>query len=308
MKNSSAQALSVCLLLATPAISAQTPITNSNPLDAIGLPAAHEITRGSSDITVALLSSSVNCRLPELRNSIRRERDLDRALDACESVEGSTSNDLAHGTYSASVILKVAPGIKILPLRVFGPSGSGSLLDLARAIDLALTLGVDVIAVGGGGSYPPNSDAAHSLICSRVAEARRQNVPVVVPSGSEISSAAPHLLASCKNDTLFAVAGLDATLQDLAKFSSYSSHFVQIAAPSQGVEGLDASGEMTSFRGTTVSYLIGTGLVALRRSLFPNESVLDRRDAVLSAVTPLSKLVGKTESGGRVHAPLFVER
>jgi hypothetical protein len=274
----------------------------ADPLEAIRLSDAHKVTRGSKEVTVALLSSSVNCRLPALRDGIDRLSEEDRRFDACETIEGVNSQDLTHGTFSASVILQIAPGIRVLPIRIFGPNGTGSYLDMARGMQIALDQGADIIAIGGGGSPAPDSMNA---LCSLVEEARMRNVSVVAPAGNsaeEITTDKPFILASCKNDTLFSVAGLSSKLDELAKFSNYSSYFVQLAAPSAGIKGLDATGKPTQFQGTTVSYLLATGVLALRRSTYANESVEARREALLGAVTPLESLVGKVESAGIIDA------
>jgi subtilisin family serine protease len=273
-----------------------------DPYLAIDIYRAHELTTGSPEVVVALLSTSVNCRLAALAPSIKRLSPENRDLDACESVEGINERDLNLGTYSASVIHFVAPSVKILPIRIFSPMGHGTIEASMRGIQVAMAEGAKIISFGGGGDVSPQQ---LQNVCAVIEDARQRGVTIVAPagnSGSEITSERSTIMSRCKNDALFSVAALNEEIDGLAPYASYSPHFVQLAAPGENVGGYDAAGNLITFRGSTPGLLLTTGVLALRESLYPGETAYFRREAILRSVTPMASLVGKVESSGMLNA------
>lgn len=109
---------------------------------------AWAITRGSPDIIVGVIDTGVDAKHPELDGKVVEGRNFADNNDRTTDVDG-------HGTFTAGVIagrgvemLGVAPGVKIMPLRVFGRGTSlvdpmNDYVGIARATADAIRWGVD---------------------------------------------------------------------------------------------------------------------------------------------------------------------
>jgi hypothetical protein len=277
-----------------------------DPYRAIDLERAFEITRGSPTVKVALLSTSANCELADLAPSIVRTHAPDRSFDACELPLGIKDEEVNYGTYSISLIHFTAPHVKILPLRVFQPDGNGNFEDSLKGFQIALDEGAQIIAYSGGGDM--NIDQAEPF-CALVVKAREKGVTVLMPAGNsgvEITDERPSLLTFCKSDNLVGVSAMSGDLSQLANFASYSQTFVQWAAPSESVGGYDGEGNLVAYRGTTAAFLLAAGSMALRTSLYPQESAAVRREAILRSVTKIESLQNRVEAAGMLNAYLLL--
>lgn len=276
--------------------------SNSDSLDKIGLKEAHEITRGSNTIRVALLTSTINCTLPQIKNNIERlSSSNDQASDACLRQENERDFIIDYGTFSASLILRVAPNITIIPIRIFNQQGAGSSLQTLEALNMAHSLKPDIIAVAGGGFMGTQTLKA---FCDFANRAHDDGISIVAPAGNEgreINAETGFFYSSCRSPNLFSAAGLNKELDNLASFSNYSAHYVQLAAPAMEVSALNSNGESIQMAGTSTSFLIATGALALRKSLHPNEDVTLLREALLRAADRLPALIGKVESEGSLN-------
>jgi len=99
----------------------------------IGVPAAHAVTTGSSDIVVGVLDSGISSTHPDLRTQIARDKSascLGGVVDTAESAWTPTASD--HGTHVAGTIAAaingvgiagVAPGVKVASVKVVDDDG-----------------------------------------------------------------------------------------------------------------------------------------------------------------------------------------
>lgn len=101
-------------------------------LESINLPAAHDITTGSADVTVFVIDSGAWMSHPDLRTRFRpdwEELDLHYALDAPPEYASPNERAIAHGTKVTGVVAglaAIAPGCPVLPIKVSGsPGGEG---------------------------------------------------------------------------------------------------------------------------------------------------------------------------------------
>ena len=289
----------------------------------LSLENAWSITRGSPEIKIAVISSGVNYRLPELSHAI--------AINPGESGDGKESDGIDNdnngyvddvygvntrlksgdpmdlhgvGTYEASLIASrsfgVAPNIKIIPVSVVDEQGKASWQNMIDAINYAKSRGAHVIYIGlqGGGASP----SLRREICNILG---RVEAPIVASAGNEaidLDASHPWLFpVDCNTANLISVASstLDSTL---AAFSSYGFSKVHLAAPSDGVFGLDRYGRETQYLGGVVSASLTAGVAGLVLSEFPQLHAHEVKETLMVGSDFIPNLADKIMSGGRLNA------
>jgi thermitase len=158
--------LVVGLLLLAPAAASA---TSNDPLrshqwglDMIHADEAHAVTTGTGAV-VAVVDTGIDAAHPDLQGRVLPGHDFVSGDDTPQDGQG-------HGTHVSGIIAadggngvgvdSVAPGAKILPVRVLDDNGSGSSATVAAGIDWAATHGADVINLSLGGSIPLGVAAA----------------------------------------------------------------------------------------------------------------------------------------------------
>ena len=189
-------ALAVVLAGATPA-HADDPLRGQQwGMTMVHADEAHATTTGAG-ATVAVVDTGAYFAHPDLQGRLIAGRDFVQGDDDPQDGEG-------HGTHVAGIVAantdngigveSVAPGAKVLVVRVLGDDGSGSTDDVIAGIDWAVAHGADVLNLSLGPDPPilgndPNFDAAIDRALDRgvivVAAAGNSGLPVCEqPSGS----------------------------------------------------------------------------------------------------------------------------
>lgn len=105
---------------------------------AIGLPAAHGVTRGDG-VIVAVLDTGIDLAHPALAGKLAPGYDfVDMDTDPSEVGEAGVDVVYGHGTHVAGIVALTAPGAKIMPLRVLDQNGEGNVWVLAEALHYAV--------------------------------------------------------------------------------------------------------------------------------------------------------------------------
>src|SRR5215218_3540938 len=122
-------------------------------LDVINADAAHQVTRGDGAV-VAVVDTGVDASHEDLQGRLLAGKDFVDNDDTPQDGAG-------HGTHVSGIVAasadngigvdSVAPGARVLPIRVLGDDGSGSDADVAKGIDYAIAQKVDVINLSLGG-------------------------------------------------------------------------------------------------------------------------------------------------------------
>ena len=126
-------------------------------LDRIGAPAAWRVATGSG-VTVAVVDSGVDLRHEDLAGQLLPGHDFVDNDDDPQDAYG-------HGTHVAGIIgaladngkgvAGVAPGVKLLPVRVLDDRGSGSLDNVVAGIHWAVDHGAKVVNLSLGEDTQP---------------------------------------------------------------------------------------------------------------------------------------------------------
>lgn len=224
----------------------------------------------SPDIVIAVIDSGVDINNPDLANNIWiNEKEIPgnkidddhngfiddyNGWDFVNNVpdpspkfsKGWTEAGISHGTMVAGIIAAqgnnnqgvagVTWKAKIMPLRVINEKGEGKISDVIRAIDYATNNGADIINL----SFV--NFTYNQAMQDAIYRAHKSGVIIVAAAGNEQANGAAYNLEktpiypACYDGELIGenmVIGVVATdaLDQKAKFSSYGSRCVDIAAP-----------------------------------------------------------------------------
>lgn len=249
------------------------PIIASSVTDVAAIDGLKELwneTLGDPRIFVAILDGPVDKSHPSLAaaNLTQIETLVSGVAD-----EGPASR---HGTHIASVIFGshdgpikgIAPLSRGLILPVFKDGINNSIapcsqLDLARAINIALQEGANIINISGGEFSPTGT--ANTFLADAVRKCAANGVLIVAAAGNEgceclhVPGALPSVLA---------VGAMNSQGEPL-EFSNWGERYqIQgILAPGENILGASLNGGTITNSGTSYAAPIVTGIVALMLSL-----------------------------------------
>jgi thermitase len=188
---------------------------------------------------------------------------LDSANGIDDDADGDIDDGAGHGTMVAGIVHLVAPGAKILPIRVLNDEGRGNTFDVAKAIRYATDHGARVINLSLGLTRPcmvieHEIRAAHQASIALVGAAGNGGAeyPVYYPAAD------PHVIS---------VAALDSS-DVRTSFTSFGGT-IDVAAPGDGVMAPFYDGGYAIGAGTSFAAPFIAGECALVRSLNPGASV-----------------------------------
>lgn len=218
----------------------------------MSVPAAWNITTGSSDVTIAVVDSGVMYTHADLAANIWTNAgeipgngidddgngyvDDIRGWDFVDS-DNDPMDFNGHGTHCAGTIACVGndtAGVvgvmweaKVMPVRVLDTQGYGTVYHSIAAIKYATAMGADVISCSFGGAE--GSEAYRDAI-------RASSALVVCAAGNDgtDNDAFPMYPANYNSPNVLSVAALD-NRDDPAIFSNYGKISVHVAAPGVGI-------------------------------------------------------------------------
>ncbi|MCX7878375.1 MAG: S8 family serine peptidase [Ignavibacteria bacterium] len=139
---------------------------NGIPGADMGVHQAWDHVTGSSSVVIAIIDTGIDSTHPDLRPNISMA-----GYDAYWNRYGVPRDTNGHGTACAGIaaavfnnstgVAGVAPGCKIMAIKIFNASGTSDLIALIRAFDTARVKGVQVLS-NSWHTFPPSSslDAA----------------------------------------------------------------------------------------------------------------------------------------------------
>ncbi len=208
--------------------------------------------------------------------------------------DANIADDYGHGTHVAGIavaaanngagIVGVAPGARVLPVKVLDQYGNGWYSDIAAGIAYAADNGARIINLSLGGTEPSNT------LVYAVEYARSRGALVVAATGNTGSA----VLYPAAYGPVLAVAATDPTDQ-VAYFSNYGVQ-VDVAAP--GVDIYSTWPWVTGYftkSGTSMAAPHVSGVAALIWSRWPALSA----DSVASYITQTA--VDVSDPGWDVH-------
>ncbi|MFI6237337.1 type VII secretion-associated serine protease mycosin [Micromonospora sp. NPDC050784] len=235
-------------------------------LDELRIEQAHEISTGRG-VVVAVIDSGVEASHPDLRGQV-----LAGGRSYGTSGDGRSDDD-GHGTHMAGIIAAkpssdgvagVAPGVKILPIKMRKDGGAYSDTGVARGIRMAVDGGAKVInmSIGGPGLANPVEQDAIKYALDR-------DVVVVAAAGN---TARGSVAVDSPANTPGVIAVTGTTRGGAFWSGSVQGPEAVVAAPGDGIYNVLNEAGYGWGDGTSDSTAIVSGLAALIRSKYPDLS------------------------------------
>ena len=255
-------------------------------LRSINVEAAWDETKGSG-VTVAVIDTGITT-VPDLKDT-KFVKGYDFVNDRVEA-----EDDSGHGTHVAGTIAQstnngygvagIAYEASLMPLKVLGNSGGGTVADIAEAIKFAADNGADVInmSLGGGGES--------QLLKEAIDYAYQKGIVVVAAAGNSNQNSASY---PARFPHVIGVAALD-PVGGKAPYSNFGAG-VDISAPGGSAAGgilqetIDPEtgvGVFQAFQGTSMAAPHVAGVAALVKAAGVKEP-----DEVLKVLKQSSRVI-----------------
>lgn len=280
---------------------------------------AWELTRGSKEIKVALITTGANYKLDGLKSNIAInasemsgrngvDDDGNGYIDDIYGVNtlsgsGNPMDFYGLGTFVASLVggsnVGILKEVSIIPINPFDDNGVGTYVSTVKAILYAISRGAQIIELGFGGS---DKDEA---LCAAIEAGGKQNVLFIATAGNgsqniddDINTIYP---AACPADNLLVATTTDQNDQ-LTSYASWGPHRVHVTAPGHYLSGFNHLGQSTKYTGGSVSNGVATAVAALALSANPALTYRELKNVLIQSVDSIPALADKVSSGGRLNA------
>ncbi|GAA2188187.1 S8 family serine peptidase [Micromonospora lupini] len=258
-------------------------------------------------ILVAVVDSGVDGQLPELSERVAVGADITAGngrgdVDCVGS--GTAMAGIIAGRQSGSAgslsarVVGIAPEASILPVRVIKAKPPARPVDVATGIEVAVSAGAKVIALGG------YVDVEDQSVRDAVVKALSHDVVVVAPAptGDGAGSTSGTASASSAPEGMVRVAGVGPDGQFAA---SYLSGAVDVVGPGVDVASYGgADGGLRAGSGTAYAVAFVAGTAALVRSAFPNLDAAQVAKRLRVTANPLVDQVPHPMSGWGMISPV----
>ena len=275
---------------------------------------AHSIGSG---IVVAVLDTGVRAGHPDLRGSLwtnpgeiagnGADDDANGIVDDVHGANlldgtGDITDDEGHGTHVAGMVAAagnngiggsgIAPGSRLMVVKVLDESASGSGPALAAGIRYAVAEGARILNV------PLNSDVRSPLVDAAVAEAGAAGATIVASAGNDRRNldATPSYPASLPGDHVVTIGATRAN-GTMWGASNRGTGTVDAAAPGVDVLSTARGGGYEERSGTSMASSYAAGALALLAGARPDLGQRELRGALLDSTRNPRGLRGLVRRG-----------
>lgn len=306
----------------------------------IGATLAWDTTIGSRSVVVAVIDTGVDLTHPDLVANIWRnpgeipgnglDDDGNGFVDDTNGFDfgdndSNPQDDSAtfhHGTTVAGVIgasgndgfgiTGVAWNVSIMALKIANSAGALTTAAIVAAHDYAtMMIGRGINLVASNNSYGAFDQAFFANAPTGIS-AERDAIVRFVASGATFVAAAgnngfdndnpnfTNFPSSYNIPGVISVAATD-NRDQLAGFSNFGAQTVELGAPGVNVLTTTEGGGWNFESGTSYASPVVAGAVALLKTIKPNASAVEIREALFNSVDALPSLQGRVRSGGRLN-------
>jgi len=266
--------------VAKPEMSGTASINDTSAGDLIGLPYAKALTKGSSDICIAVLDTGVGLDHPELAGKVRKVSDFVnlKGLDTSSFIgdflgyDNDPTDAVGHGTHVSGILSArglamdegIAPECTLMAVRVLAAMrsgnhvvGAGIVDNINAGIKWAVDNGADVINMSlgikhDGGGLPHEDVIRYAL---------SRNVTVVAASGNDGS---PERYYPGALPGVIAVGAVD-NLGSVTSFTSYGAN-IFVVAPGLNIYSSFLDRKYAFASGTSQASPFVAGAIGLMKS------------------------------------------
>jgi len=290
-------------------------------------PQAWSVTRGSSDVVVAVVDTGVDYEHPALKQNMWSnlaelngvagvDDDGNGYVDDIHGVDFITGqptpmDDEGHGSHVAGTVAGrldeqnfygVAPDVRIMAIKTHNTDGEGSKSSVVKGILYAADMGARVLNCSWGGA--PEADDFDQLLHDAIQYADSKGALLVAAAGnaSDNNDSGPHYPANYELPNVISVAASD-KLDRKAFFSNYGVRTVDLAAPGLAIWSVRNGGSgYTSLSGTSMASPHVAGAAALLASspMGSSMTAAELRTTLLDNVEKLPEWRLRVVTGGRL--------
>ncbi len=224
--------------------------------------------------------------------------------DAVPQEEGTMGmGGYGHGTNVAGIIRQIAPKATILPLRVLNSAGEGRILNVAAAIEWAISKGANVINLSLGTS-------GYSLIVNNaINHASNLGIFVVTSAGNDNSSKVNYPGNRAYERVERVSVGSVEANDYRSSFSNYGWQ-VEVAAPGSMIFGPAPENRLAAWSGTSQATPMISGALALAlaqklKSSISKNSLVE--ELMIHSAPVLQTLIYKQLGRGRLDVKAFLD-
>lgn len=289
----------------------------------IGAGTAWPVLHNASNVVVAVVDTGIRYTHEDLAANMwtnpgevaanGQDDDDDGYVDDVHGINaiertGDPWDDVGHGTHVAGIIggvgnngkgvVGVAWNVQLMACKFMDGSGEGATSDAIVCIDYARTHGAHIINASWGG--PGFSRSLQTAI----RRAQAAGIIFVAAAGNESQNLDrnPSYPASYKVNNMVVVAATTRA-DELADYSNYGAASVTLAAPGSDILSTWFSSDR-AYRvesGTSMATPYVSGVLALTKARYPNETYSQLIQHVTSGTDSLAVLAGKCLTGGRLN-------
>lgn len=306
------------------------PAENGTEDSDIDAPEAWSYTKGSKDVLVAVIDTGIDFNHPDLKENYwtnleetgldqfgrdKRSNGVDddkngyvddyRGWNFIED-HNNPMDDHNHGTHCAGIIGAVSDNeigitgvsweVSLVGLKFLDSKGQGTIANAIRAIEYATLIGADITNNSwAGGGFSPTMEAV-------IRQASQQDILFVAAAGNDgrdndVFATYP---ANYELSHVISVAASDAT-DELALFSNYGKHTVDISAPGVRVLSTIRSEDYSSLSGTSMAAPHVSGAAVLLKAHNPESKFLEIKNQLINRGDPIENGKWPTMSGKRLN-------
>ncbi|VVB55059.1 Subtilisin-like serine protease [uncultured archaeon] len=273
------------------------------------------------NVTVAIIDTGIDYLHPDLGGCLGTTCKVVDGVNLVSYANPDPMDDNGHGTHCAGIVaakgtlLGVAPDARLLAVKVFDSSGTGSVSNIIAGIDWAVGAGADVLSMSVGG-LPPNitNDGADDPMAQAAGEAVEYGVvPVVAaanagPGTGTVASPGdnPDVITVGASDDRGTIEQEDDTITAFSSRgpSAFGRLDPDVSAPGFRITStyVHSVFPYLTFDGTSMATPHVSGVAALLKEGMPNLSARDFKSRLMHTA---SKIDAKTFEAGAGEVNIY---
>ena len=294
-------------------------LSSNNGIDA---PSAWNISKGSNNIVVAVVDTGIDYNHPDLKDNMwintneipnnGIDDDNNGYIDDIHGISafgGTPFDDNFHGTHVAGTIgargnnstgvTGINWNVKLMALKHLNKDGSGNLATSLEVVNYLIKMkqrGVNV-------RFANNSWASYGyseIFQEAVTRAQEAGIIFIGAAGNSTLDNDIYPSYPANHSGVVSVAAIDSN-QNLAYFSNFGHHTVDIAAPGVNILSTKPGNNYLSINGTSMAAPHVTGALALLAAANPSMSNQQLIDRMYQSAIPSETLEGITKTGRKLN-------